>query len=279
MPNCVPSNPLFGVRALAFEAGLADKPDSLCDMKWTEESLSSVPSRGGYRLRGEAMTRIEVFSDAAFAFAVTMLVISLSSIPQNYGELIVALKGVPAFAASFTVIMIFWVTHRRWSRRFGLDDGISTFLTLALVFIILVYVYPLKLIMNIMFFGMSGGWFPSNFEVSSSAEVAGLVIVYGGGFFLVASIQLGLYIRVASRAKDLCLSGLERLLVKHEQLVWSVQAAAGLSSAVIAWIFITSLGYLAGFVYCLIPLAIPLITLRNRRERRAILAEISGRPE
>lgn len=85
------------------------------------------------------MTRIEIFSDAAFAFAVTMLVISLSSVPRNYDELLVAMKGVPAFAASFTVIMVLWVSHRRWSRRFGLDDGISTFLTLALIFIILVY--------------------------------------------------------------------------------------------------------------------------------------------
>ena len=277
-PASVPSNPLFEARAPAFEVGLAGRSDSLLDMKWTEESLSTLPTGGGYRLRGEAMTRIEVFSDAAFAFAVTMLVISLSSIPQNYKELIDAMKGVPAFAASFSVIMVFWVTHRRWSRRFGLDDGTSTFLTLALVFIILVYVYPLKLIMNIMFFGLSGGWFPSEFDLSSSAEVAGLVVIYGAGFCALASIQLGLYLRVASLADDLCLSRLERILVKQEQLVWSVQATAGLFSALMAWIFITSLGYLAGFVYCLIPIAIPLITWRTRRKKQAVLAEISTQP-
>lgn len=245
-------------------------------MEWTEESLSALPVRGGYRLRGEAMTRIEVFSDAAFAFAVTMLVISLSTIPQNFSELIVAMKGVPSFAASFAIIMVFWVSHRRWSQRFGLDDGISTFLTLALVFIILVYVYPLKLMMNILFFSVSGGWFPSNFDLSSTAVVAGLVVLYGAGFCLVASIQLGLYLRVTSRAKDLCLSRLERLLVKQEQLIWSVLAAAGLLSAVFGWIFATSLGYLAGLVYCLIPLAIPLLTLRTRREIRTIVAETSS---
>ena len=246
-------------------------------MKWTEESLSSLPLRGGYSLRGEAMTRIEVFSDAAFAFAVTMLVISLSSIPQNYGELIVAIKGVPAFAASFSIIMTFWVSHRRWSQRFGLDDEISTFLTLALVFIILVYVYPLKLMMSILFFSISGGWFPSDFELSRTTEVAGLVVLYGAGFCLVASIQLGLYCRVASQAKELCLSRLERLLVKEEQWVWSVLATAGLLSAVIAWIFINSWGYLAGLVYSLIPIAIPLLTFRLRKERRAVQAEADPR--
>lgn len=240
-------------------------------MKWSEESLSSLPTGGGYRLRGEAMTRIEVFSDAAFAFAVTMLVISLSAIPENYDQLIVAIKGVPAFAASFSVIMVLWVSHRRWSRRFGLDDGVSTFLTLALVFIMLVYVYPLKLIMNLLFFSISGGWFPSNFEISSVAEVAVLVIIFGSGFCLVALIQLGLYQQAMSRAGDLCLSRMEQLLVKEEQLIWAVQAIAGLVSAAIAWIFINSWGYMAGLVYALIPLAIPLLTTQFRKQKRAIL--------
>ena len=35
-------------------------------MKWSEEKLSSLEVRGGYRLRGEGMTRLEIFSDAAF---------------------------------------------------------------------------------------------------------------------------------------------------------------------------------------------------------------------
>lgn len=244
-------------------------------MKWTEESLSSLPTGGGYRMRGEAMTRIEVFSDAAFAFAVTMLVISLSSIPNNYGELIVAIKGVPAFAASFAVIMVFWVSHRRWSRRFGLDDGVSTFLTLALVFIILVYVYPLKLMMNILFFAMSGGWFPSNFEITSATEIAGLLVLYGVGFCSVASVQLGLYFRVSAMTEDLCLNRLERVLVRQEQIMWSILAIAGFVSATLAAVFHDSWGFLAGFVYSLIPIAIPLLTIRVRRERRALVNDAS----
>lgn len=186
-------------------------------MKWTEETLSSLTIRDGYRLRGESMTRIEVFSDAAFAFAVTMLVISLSAIPQNYHELIIAMQRIPSFAASFAVMMVVWIAHRRWSQRFGLDDGVSTFLTLALIFVVLVYVYPLKLIMDLKFFGFSSRWFPTDFQVSSSAEVAGLMAIFSIGFFLVAVIQLGLHLRVASRVDELCLNELERLLVRKEQ--------------------------------------------------------------
>lgn len=239
-------------------------------MKWSEEKLSALEVRSGYRLRGEGMTRLEVFSDAAFAFAVTMLVISLSSIPHNFGELVFAIKGIPSFAASFTVMMVIWFGHRRWSQRFGLDDEVSVLLTLLLVFVVLVYVYPLKLIMDLMFFGFSRSWFPTDFKVTSTSEVAGLVTFFSIGFCLVASIQLGLYFRVSSKAIDLCLNPLEQLLVKKEQLTWLVQALVGLLSAAIAWIFMTSIGYLAGIAYGLIPLVLPIVTLRTRRKIHAI---------
>lgn len=242
-------------------------------MKWTEQSLSSLTTQSGYRLRGESMTRIEVFSDAAFAFAVTMLVISLSTIPQNYHELLTALQRIPSFAASFAVMMLIWITHRRWSQRFGLDDGISTFLTLALIFVVLVYVYPLKLIMDLMFYAFSQSWFPADFQVSSTAEVAVLLAIFSVGFFLIALIQFGLYLRAASKVDDLCLNQLEQLLIRKELLLWAAQAVMGLLVAMIALIFKSSLGYLAGLTYSLTPVLIPLITLQTRRQIRDHLSD------
>jgi uncharacterized membrane protein len=239
-------------------------------MRWTEQTLSSLTTKDGYRLRGESMTRIEVFSDAAFAFAVTMLVISLSSIPQSYEELLTAMQRIPSFAASFSAIMVVWLTHRRWSQRFGLDDGVSTFLTLALIFVVLVYVYPLKLIMDLTFYAFSQRWFPTDFQISSSTEVAVLVAIFSVGFFLIALIHLGLYRRAASKADDLCLSQLEQLLIRKELLVWVVQAILALLVALIAWAFMSSMGYLAGIAYSLNPVAIFLVTLRTRREIRAL---------
>lgn len=242
-------------------------------MRWTEQSLSTLTTKDGYRLRGESMTRIEVFSDAAFAFAVTMLVISLSAIPENYQALLSAMQRIPSFAAGFAVIMAIWITHRRWSRRFGLDDGVSTFLTLALIFVVLVYVYPLKLIMDLMFYAFSQRWFPTDFQVSNTAEVAVLVSIFSVGFFLIALIQLGLYLRAASKADDLCLSQLEQLLIHKEILVWVVQAILALLVALIALTFKSSLGYLAGIAFSLLPAVIPLVTLRTRRKIRSMLSE------
>lgn len=248
-------------------------------MRWTEQSLSSLTIKDGYRLRGESMTRIEVFSDAAFAFAVTMLVISLSRIPHNYHELLTAIQRIPSFAVSFAVMMVIWITHRRWSQRFGLDDGESTFLTLALIFVVLVYVYPLKLIIDLMFYAFSQRWFPADFQVSSTAEVAVLVAIFSIGFFLIALIHLGLYLRAASRREDLCLSELEQLLVRKELLVWTVLTILALLVALIALTFMSSLGYLAGLAYSLTPVAIFLVTLPTRKKIQCAIAELAIRDD
>ena len=237
-------------------------------MKWTEQTLSSLPVEGGFLLRGENMTRIEVFSDAAFAFAVTMLVISLSTIPQSFSQLLAAINGIPSFAASFSVMMSIWITHRRWSQRFGLDDGVSTFLTLALIFIVLIYVYPLKLIMDLMFYAFSQRFFPTDFQVSNTTEVAVLVAIFSVGLLLIALIHLCLYLRVSSKTDELCLSHLEQLLVRKEILSWAVQIVVSLLVALIALIFKSSLGYLAGIAFSLTPLLLLVVTIRTRKEIR-----------
>jgi hypothetical protein len=71
----------------------------------------------GFKQRGEEMTRLETFTDAAFAFAVTLLVVGGGdSVPTNFADLVFAMKQVPAFAASFANIMLFWYAHHVWSR-------------------------------------------------------------------------------------------------------------------------------------------------------------------
>ena len=52
--------------------------------------LDSLPRRRGFRLRGIQMTRLETFTDAAFAFAVSMLVIAAQQIPDNMASLLAA---------------------------------------------------------------------------------------------------------------------------------------------------------------------------------------------
>src|SRR6266404_6678168 len=84
--------------------------------------LNRLPRLGGFRLRGIEMTRLETFIDAAFAFAISMLVIAAQQIPDNIQALLGAFRNVPTFVCSIAVLGIFWRGHWLWSRRYGLED-------------------------------------------------------------------------------------------------------------------------------------------------------------
>jgi len=162
------------------------------------QELKRLPD--GFLERGANVTRLEAFVDAAFAFSVTLLVIALDGIPDSIPGMLQALKGVPAFAASFAQIMMFWLAHATWSRRYGLDDSGSAFLSLMLVFLVLVYVYPLKILFSALFTWISGGWFPPIAQLHSLDDLKGMFIMYG----------------LAFGSLSLCMAGLNRQALRAE---------------------------------------------------------------
>lgn len=229
--------------------------------KWTEQTLAGLPSSQGVRLRGQAMTRLETFCDAAFAFAVTLLVISGDGIPRSYEALIEALKGVPAFAASFAAIASFWVSHRKWSRRYGLDDAVSTFLSLVLVFVMLVYVYPLKMVMSAFFAWISGHWLPTAFTLESIDQLRDLFIVYGIGGLAQAGMVTLLYARALRLAPTLRLDVVERERTREEIVTFAVFCATCGVSILWAALMPLRLAVFAGFAYMTLGASMPLIAV------------------
>jgi hypothetical protein len=149
--------------------------------------LDSLTVESQFRLRGLEVTRLDTFIDAAFAFVLTLLIISFDEIPSDYAELMAAVKRIPAFACSFVVIMMFWHRHRRWSRRYGLESPGTILLSLALIFVVLVYVYPLRIIFEAMFAGFSNGYLSSSFRIQSIDELRGIFVFYSIGFLAIHS--------------------------------------------------------------------------------------------
>ena len=94
----------------------------------------------GFRQRGQQVTRLETFVDAAFAFSLTLLVIVFDDLPDSVAELRAALRQVPAFAFCFAMLAMFWAAHNRWSRRFGLEDARSALLSLGMVFVVMIII-------------------------------------------------------------------------------------------------------------------------------------------
>src|SRR5438045_9453132 len=143
--------------------------------------LDALPQLVGFRLRGIEMTRLETFIDAAFAFAITMLVIAAQQIPDDIETLLAAFKNVPAFVASVIVLGIFWRGHWLWSRRYGLEDGISIFISWAMIVTILIYMYPLKAIFSSMWFLLSSGRVGHTLGPHSESEIRALFAIFAVG--------------------------------------------------------------------------------------------------
>jgi uncharacterized membrane protein len=228
--------------------------------------------------RQEQTTRLETFVDAAFAFALTMLVISVDSIPQSFDELMDALKGVPAFAASFTITVMFWHGHYRWSRRFGLEDGWSVVLSLALVFLVLVFLYPLRLMMSSAFNSFSGGWLPAEFEITELSHVRSFFVLYGLAFALMSSVLLALNGRVLRLQVVPPLSAARRLTARSEMEAWGILAASGAISASLAVVLPPRLVALSVWLYVGLAVIMPLMSRRWRRLGAAAEALERGNP-
>lgn len=229
----------------------------------------------GVRLRGLSPSRLDTITDSAFAFALTLLVISVGRLPANYEELMAALKDVPAFLAGFVAILAVWNGHRTWSRRYGLEDRTSQTLTLALVFLMLVYVYPLRMVASTFFAWVSGGRLPGGFHVAGGDELAGLFVLYGLGFAVLAALLALLHRHALSLADELGLDALERLRTRQQIHSWSLLAATGAASASWALLLPTAWGVWAGFVYTHLAVTMPWLALRT--ERQAQLLETAPR--
>lgn len=214
--------------------------------------------------RGRQTTRLETFVDAAFAFALTMLVISVDSIPNSFDELLQALKGVPAFAASFAIMVMFWLGHYRWSRRFGIEDTGSVVLSLSLVFLVLVFLYPLRLMMAGALNAMTGGWLPAGLIVTGLAEARAFFFLYGAAFALMAAVLLALNLRVQRLDLEPPLTRLDRSVARVEAEVWAILASTGATSAVLALVLPPRLLVLSGWMFASLAVIMPAMSRRWR---------------
>lgn len=247
----------------------------LTDGRWTAQALSGLPVERGVRLRGTDITRLDTFVDAAFAFAVTLLVISVDEVPDSYGEFMQALAQVPAFLACFVVLMLFWWGHHNWSRKFGLHETLSTLLTLTLVALVLIYVYPLRLIFGAFFSNASGGALPSGLSLTLG-EVADMFVVFGIGFSALSGVLVALYLRADACRDRLQLNARERYFARSEAVAWSILAVTGIVSTLAALLLPPRLGPLAGFVYWSLLVSMPLQAHLAKRGRRRIAGVADG---
>jgi uncharacterized membrane protein len=195
-----------------------------------------------FRWRGEGVSRLEGFSDCVFAFAVTLLVVSLE-VPKTYGELMNAMRGFAAFGVCFALLADVWFNHYRYFRRYGLQDAWAVFLNCVLLFFVVFYVYPLKFLFVTLF---SGG---AQIEAEQART---LFIIYGLGYAAVFSVFALLYRHAWGMREAFDLNEIELLKTRHSMVDHLAMVIVGLVSALLAFSLPANLAGIAGYFYFVI---------------------------
>lgn len=235
--------------------------------------LDALPVKDGFRLRGEAVTRLETFVDAAYAFAVTLLVVSFGAMPDSFTELYDALRRFPAFLAGFAIITMFWASHHRYSRRFGLEDATVVVLSLALVAVTLFYVYPLRMVMSAGMHYMTGGWVPLELAVENSDQYRMVWVIYGTGFALLSALTALLNRHALGQAGPLRLDEAEKAIARSEIVVGAVLVGCALLSILLALTMPDGRGWhqgLPGMAYALLGFVLPVYGIHSGRRIEAL---------
>lgn len=224
--------------------------------------------------RGEQMTRLETFADAAFAFSAALLAISIDEVPSNYDELILALQGAPAFAASMVIILFFWYGHQRWSDRYGLEDLPSVILTFALIMLVMIYVYPLKILMETGLAFLTGGWLPTEFEFETFYQFRVLVSLYGLGFILLCAVMAGLYWHAWRLRDTLEMEEEEAFDTWSETVRWFFPVIFSMVVVALMWVVPDARVSMVPFLFVLLAVFAP---VNDRLARRAARRRFGSR--
>lgn len=224
--------------------------------------------RGEFRLRGKDVSRIEGFSDAAFAFAITLLVVSLE-VPATFDDLLNVMRGVPAFAVCFATLVWLWSAHYKFFRRFGLQDPLTVVLNSALLFVVMLYVYPLKFVFTI-FMGMISGIQPNGTGQIAQHQVGDLFVVYGVGFMAVFALLAAMNHNAWRMRDDLELDATERLVTRGEITRCWALCGVGVLSIVVALLLPGGAAGLAGIIYAFIGVVEFVLGVRMAKAKTAL---------
>jgi hypothetical protein len=229
-------------------------------------NLDDLPRLRGFRLRGLEMTRLETFIDAAFAFAISMLVIAAQQIPDNIQALLAAFKNVPTFICSIAVLGIFWRGHWLWSRRYGLEDGVSIFISWALLVTVLIFIYPLKAIFGAMWFLISSGQVGQPFSLhTTEAQARTIFAIYALGLIAISAEILLLNLRAWQLREPLRLNARERLMTRGELTGWSIPVSVGIVSLLFSFALPIEQIAWCGWVYFLMAVLVRLHRFLHKR--------------
>jgi uncharacterized membrane protein len=201
-----------------------------------------MADRMAFRYRAHEVSRLEAFSDVIFGFALSLIVISLE-VPKTYDALMETMRGILPFAFCFLIFIGLWLEHHEFFKRYALQDKTTLALNMALLFVILFYVYPLKFMFVLLGREIMGEHVAVTIDQSRT-----LFTIYGIGFLAVNWLLAAMYWHAGRQGEALELNEVERIDTRESIYDNFFTGAFGILSIVLAFTAI----HLAGLIYFLL---------------------------
>jgi len=236
---------------------------------------TAVGRRGEFRWRGHEISRIEGLSDAVFAFAITLLVVSLE-VPKTFSELAETMHGFGAFLISFLLLFAVWFNQYKFFRRYGLRDTTTVLLNAALLFVVLFYVYPLKFLFSFLIDRFTGGHGEVRLPngnvapmLESDNQFASLMVIFDLGYLAVFGVFVLLFWHAYRKRQELELNELERFDTRESIQESALNCGIAVVSLMIVFIGGAGRAGLAGMAYMLTPVVMSVngMIMGKRRKR------------
>lgn len=245
------------------------------------QTLSDQIVNSEFRLRGKEPGRLENFSDAIFALAITLLLISTSP-PTSFEQVKRFGYELFPFLACITLITLIWHEHFQFFLRYGIRNSRMIVLNTLFLAIVLFYVYPLKFLTKIIILYPIGFLFDDQSllhdlsEMMSGQDMGQLMVIYGIGATAVFLVLMLMYRYAFLNANVLDLNELERFDTRTSIRTNLLMASVPAFSVFLALCFHNSFyaGPVAGFAYFLYTPIMFAHANRAEKKRKALIESL-----
>lgn len=218
--------------------------------------------------RSHEPSRLETFSDAVFAFAITLIMVSLE-VPRTFEELFEVFKGFLSFACCFGILFMIWNSQNLYFRRYGLNNAYVTSLNAMLLFVVLMYVYPLKFLFMALF---SDGHYNDHGHIGvmiTDQQQPTLMYVYHSGYAAIYLLFCLMHVHAKKRAAEIKLSAGELFETDTFILLNVLNASLGILGILIVLLAPIKYKGSSGFIYMAIPFLYSfLFAYRGKKSRK-----------
>jgi uncharacterized membrane protein len=238
-----------------------------------------------FRFRGKEPGRLENFTDACFALAITLLLISTSP-PSSFDQIRRFTWELIPFTVCIIFIVLIWYEHFVFYYRYGIREGKIIIWNSLFIIIVLFYVYPLKFLFTRLtlipiahIFDVSILLNDPTLAISFNDSAGQLMIIYGLGAAAVFLVITYMYKHALSKADELQLSAIEIFDTKASIRSNFLMALIPMISVLFAIIFISNsflAGIIPGFTYFLYTPVMYINGSKTEKARKKLLEELSA---